>query len=161
MTRLRTWGLWFEFRWGQDIFLFSKNVQISSGAHPALYSIGSRDMKLTTSLHLVRRLRKSEAPSVVSDKLTFKFFSRYYIHFCSLSLSVLSFLCFLLHLPLSIRVFDFLIIFPFSSTLVLCNPLIFFLHMSFITRDSYVLSITLHFGWNIWVSMDLHSRKHI
>jgi hypothetical protein len=34
----------------------------------------------------------SETPSVDRDKRTFKFFSRYSFHFCSLSLSVLSFL---------------------------------------------------------------------
>ena len=49
---------------------FLQNVQTASGAHPALYSMGSgvlsrgysgRGVKLTTHLHLVPRLRMSGA----------------------------------------------------------------------------------------------------
>ena len=101
VTRLRTWGSWFESRWGQDIFLFSKTSRPVPGpTQPCIQRVSvfvpggqsRRDMELTTSLHLVRRLRMIETPYVDSDKLTFKFFSRYSFHFCSLKLRVLSLL---------------------------------------------------------------------
>jgi hypothetical protein len=50
----------FKYWQGQQIFLLSKNIQTSSGAHPASYSMGE-DMRMITYLHLVLRLRMGGA----------------------------------------------------------------------------------------------------
>jgi hypothetical protein len=56
-------GPGFESQQRQEIFLFARNVQTSSGAHPATYSVGTgggrendRVMRLTNHLNLVPSL---------------------------------------------------------------------------------------------------------
>jgi hypothetical protein len=57
-----TWSddLGFKYWLGQEIFLLSKNIQTSSGAHPASYSKG-KDMRMITYLYLVLGLRMGGA----------------------------------------------------------------------------------------------------
>jgi len=50
----------FKYWQGQQIFPLSKNIQSSSGTHPASYSMGE-DMRMITYLHLVLRLRMGGA----------------------------------------------------------------------------------------------------
>jgi hypothetical protein len=55
----------YDYWKGQEIFFFCHNVQTSFGAHPVIYTVGTRGcllgskaigLKLTTRLHLVPRL---------------------------------------------------------------------------------------------------------
>ena len=57
-----TWSddLGFKYWQGKEIFLLSKNIQTSSGAHPASYSMGE-EMRTITYLHLMLRLRMGGA----------------------------------------------------------------------------------------------------
>jgi len=56
-----TWldDLGFKY-WQGKIFLLSKNIQTSSTAHPASYSMG-QEMRIIAYLHLVLRLRMGGA----------------------------------------------------------------------------------------------------
>ena len=57
-----TWSddLGFKHWQRQEIFLLSKNIRTSSGAHPASYSMGE-EMRMITYLHLVLSLRMGGA----------------------------------------------------------------------------------------------------